>query len=157
MYNAEEREKAYQKRLQDAAKIINKRYGRLFAVRANAYKEGEELKYYCNCDCGNYCFRYGSDLVSGKANSCGCLEKDEEKQAKIDKKMNKINEIVGNKYGRLTVVKAEIFKSVQRRRYFCECACGSEGKWLYKNDLTSGRIISCGCVTRRNYMNGKLY
>ena len=108
MCNEEEKETAYQKRLQDAAKIINKRYGRLFAVRANAYKEGEELKYYCDCDCGNYCFRYGSDLVSGKAKSCGCLAKEEEKRANTAI----ILEIAGNKYGRLTVVKTEIFKSV---------------------------------------------
>jgi len=155
MYNAEEREKAYRERLKDAAKIINKKYGRLFAVRANAYKEGEELKYYCDCNCGNYCFRYGSDLVSGKANSCGCLEKDEEKQAKIDKKMNKINEIVGNKYGRLTVVKAEIFLHEKNRRYFCECSCGSAGKWFYKGALTSGRTISCGCITRRQYLDNR--
>ena len=53
---------------------------------------------------------------------------------------------VGNKYGRLTVLKSA---GIQNRVYMWECECDCKNKTLTVvngSDLRKGYIISCGCI-----------
>ena len=58
----------------------------------------------------------------------------------------------GERYGRLTVIKEvepHIFKNgKQRRKFLCQCDCGSDPIKVFLNGLTSGRTTSCGCRQR---------
>ena len=55
-------------------------------------------------------------------------------------------DIIGVRYGRLTVVK-EIEPKGRIRRFLCRCDCGNE-KIASMNLLRSGRTKSCGCLHR---------
>lgn len=64
-------------------------------------------------------------------NSCRMLSKD----------------LVGKKFGRLTVIS---LKSVGKyTRWNCRCDCGNE-KDVYQHNLISGDITSCGCRRRES-------
>lgn len=62
--------------------LTGKRFGRLeviefsHVVRKN-YKNSKRNIYYwaCKCDCGNMKYVDGSNLLSGRCKSCGCLKK----------------------------------------------------------------------------------
>lgn len=57
-----------------------------------------------------------------------------------------VNEYIGNKYGRLTVV--EYLGMIDgKRKYLCRCDCGNE-RTLPIYDLKSGHTKSCGCLMR---------
>ncbi len=53
--------------------IIGQRFNRLFVVgRAPSDKRGE-LRWTCQCDCGNHTVVLSSHIRSGRSASCGCL------------------------------------------------------------------------------------
>lgn len=59
--------------------------------------------------------------------------------------MGNIKDLIGNKYGYLTVI-APTNKRIQRKVVWkCLCICGKECEVLSTN-LTSGRTTSCGCM-----------
>jgi hypothetical protein len=59
--------------------------------------------------------------------------------------MRKLDINIGDKFGRLTVIKESEPKGKNRYRYFlCKCECGIERDFkIYR--LTKGITISCGC------------
>lgn len=142
------------------AKLIDltgRRYGKLVVlsraddkILPSGYKT---VMWNCICDCGN------TTVVSGKnlnkkitpTRSCGCG-------------MNQIrNNLVGQKFGRLTViekVKGKILKSgYEQQTYKCICDCGNETVVSY-SALMSGNTTSCGCyfkeaLIKRNTTHGK--
>lgn len=60
----------------------------------------------------------------------------------------KSNEMVGEKFGRLTVIRSEGSKqcgSVKRRMWLCRCDCGNEVS-VTTSSLTTGNTRSCGCL-----------
>ena len=69
-----------------------------------------------------------------------------------------LNEIVGNKYGKLTVLSFDHFKEIhknnrtnpQKRAYYkCQCECGNI-TYVERGLLTRGEVKSCGCTSRRS-------
>lgn len=59
-------------------------------------------------------------------------------------------DLTGRTYGKLTVLKLEEKrKSGKRYRYYWECLCECGGKHKVRTDgLTSGNVLSCGCLKR---------
>jgi hypothetical protein len=57
--------------------------------------------------------------------------------------------MIGQKFERLLVVEATIVDKKERKRiaYVCVCDCG-ETRTVLKENLTSGRQKSCGCLSR---------
>ena len=62
-----------------------------------------------------------------------------------------MNEIIGKKYGRLTVVSIGELK-YHDRILNCVCECGN-AKQVTKSNLTSGRTRSCGCLKNETLQN----
>ena len=59
--------------------------------------------------------------------------------------------MIGNTYGRLTVLSFSHYSGKHRRHYLCRCSCGQE-KTVQGTLLKSGNTRSCGCLaweTRR--------
>ena len=54
----------------------------------------------------------------------------------------------GDKFGRLTIL--ETVKVFNTYRYYalCQCACGSEPKYIMCNSIRTGHTTSCGCAHR---------
>ncbi|NFO03101.1 AP2 domain-containing protein [Clostridium botulinum] len=60
-----------------------------------------------------------------------------------------IKNIIGNRYGRLVVIKSK--REDKRTWHYCKCDCGTE-KWIRADSLSNGSVISCGCYNREtNY------
>lgn len=57
-----------------------------------------------------------------------------------------ISNIIGNKYGKLTVIKYLEYGAVYNY-YLCKCDCGNE-KIVRQDSLITGRTKSCGCIKK---------
>lgn len=94
----------------------------------------------CECECGNIKEVRSCDLKSGKSKSCGCKNSEPRKSCE---------ELIGQRFGNLTVV--DIVRIVQsgRKRIYCRCKCDcGNTKDIYKRRLLSGEINSCGCLPK---------
>ena len=98
--------------------------------------------YRCRCDCGNYKTVRESNLVHNGVKSCGCIRSKSKREAGA----RYAKELIGNRYGKLTVIEwmgAERGQS----RYLCKCDCGNETT-VWRSCLLAGHTISCGCYSR---------
>lgn len=62
-----------------------------------------------------------------------------------------LNEIIGNKYGKLTVKKYSETKYFGKNRehyYFCDCDCGTKNFVTTRHNLLRGDVKSCGCAKK---------
>lgn len=117
------------------------------------YKSGEikrrPLYYLCQCDCGK------KELISLEGQSitrtnhptksCGCqrIKANNDRKGKACNR----NDLVGQKFGRLTVLSKSNNRSGERKKimWYCKCDCGNyvdvTGECL-KSEVTK----SCGCI-----------
>jgi hypothetical protein len=74
--------------------------------------------------------------------------------------MSKIIDLVGQKFGKLTVIKQyKEYKGKDRHTYWvCKCSCGNEKDVIVSSDkLKNGNTKSCGCyIKESNKINGLL-
>lgn len=95
--------------------------------------KGSKPKYFkCRCSCGVEREVYYANLTSGKSKSCGHIRKPKRNDEKY----------IGNKFGRLTVIKR--VNDVGRSKYLCKCDCGNEVVVSVKS--LGSRRFSCGCL-----------
>lgn len=113
--------------------LTNQRFGHLVVLK-QADKIGKDTHraWLCRCDCGNEIILRGYLLTGGKNTHCGCLSK------------IKVN-MLGKKYGRLTVIGFAKNDKYQNAQWLCRCDCGTE-KIVQGAALRRGDIQSCGCL-----------
>lgn len=111
--------------------ILGKRYGRLIAIKELG--NGPLGKWVFRCDCGVEKKLLKQNVMQGKTTSCGCLVKEMQK--------NKIINIIGNRYGRLTVIKI-----IDDGQCKCLCDCGKE-IIVDRGNLKNRHTKSCGCLS----------
>lgn len=111
--------------------IVNKKYGRLTAIRRLEKKDGNCYIWLCRCDCGNEIEVSINRLEHGDIKSCGCL-------------IYQHDDITGKKFGYLTALSYK--NSANGRTYWnCKCDCGNQCVVAYP-DLVGGNTKSCGCL-----------
>lgn len=110
---------------------IGNRYGRLTVIEKAGQNEKKSLLWKCRCDCGNISVCVGDLLRRGTVRSCGCLRR--------------IDEKIGAKYGKLTVVKKAGTNKWGQVQWECRCKCGNITK-VVGSSLRNGHIKSCGCL-----------
>lgn len=130
--------------------LIGTRIGKLEIVSYSdeAVQKGYYGSYVCKCDCGNVVTVPRSELLAGKAKSCGC----------------KFHDLTGKDFGWWHVDGQASF--VEREdgqklfRYHCTCVCGRKSI-VFASSLRSGHSQSCGCREEpigeshiRSYLNG---
>lgn len=109
--------------------MIGERYGKLTVIsKTEEYMNGSVV-WLCKCDCGNYIKVSKRNLNSGAVKSCGCLKKER-------------YNIVGQRFGKLTVIKKETLGS--HCKFLCKCDCGILIS-VRGDSLKSGKTVSCGC------------
>ena len=91
--------------------------------------EGKKTPWLCQCDCGNQIVVTAGHFKSQHTKSCGCFYQ---------------NSIVGQKFGKLTVLSYDRTEGKGHTYWNCECECGTI-KSIRKDGLVSGKTISCGC------------
>lgn len=113
--------------------LTGQRFGKLVVVKRIKNDNKSPTRYICRCDCGREINTLHGCLQSGNSRSCGCANKT---------KYYKVN-MVGKKFGMLLVLeeKHNYGKDIILK---CKCDCGNIVD-VYKNNLTKGTTISCGC------------
>lgn len=105
---------------------------------------------YCQCDCGTKRYLEYRALYAGRSLSCGCDRS--EAMTKWNKSRSSVK--IGNIYGNLEVIEDLGFRRQSRGYneswYRCLCHnCGNDKYECNGNNLQSGAVTSCGCVSSR--------
>ena len=103
-------------------------------IRSNGY--GRRM-WVCQCDCGKQVVVTQDDLLSGHTKSCGCYHREMSSKSFLD-------DITGNRYGYLTVVRRYGTIDKDKPTWLCRCDCGKETV-VRGICLKNGSTQSCGC------------
>ncbi|MCC8068809.1 MAG: hypothetical protein LIO71_03535 [Ruminococcus sp.] len=125
-----------------AKDLTGQKFGRLTAL-GRAPRDFRGAYWWCICDCleHNIIQVSASHLTCGQTKSCGCLNK--EIVSKIGQRTKK--DIVGQKFGHLTVIKDSGLRAHNRGIIWtCQCDCGNIIN-VRGDQLKSGEYVSCGC------------
>ena len=125
--------------------LTGQRFGRLVVVE-QAGKKNRKIMWKCACDCGKTTIVTGNSLKSGGTKSCGCYALD-------CKKMGKKENLIGRRFGRLTVI-GEAEKSNKQIMWLCKCDCGNT-KVVSARGLRGGSTKSCGCYAMELKKSGR--
>jgi hypothetical protein len=107
------------------------KFGRLTVREITSKRNGGEVYWLCDCECGEQITARGGHFRSGGIQSCGCLN---------------FRDLAGLTFGRLIVCEM----TSQRDGggsigWLCDCECGEQAI-VYGGNLTSGSTKSCGCL-----------
>ena len=97
-------------------------------------------KWICQCSCGNIISVSGKDLKNNHTKSCGCLQK------KAVQKLH-YKDLTGQIFGYLQVLEDSGNRKNGRVLWKCKCLLCNNIKEISTNSLTSGKTVSCGCMT----------
>ncbi len=130
--------------------LMSKHFGFLVVVQELERRDkGGEVRWLCECDCGNKKIVKGRTLRKGFIKSCGCLkEKLKNLRIKTKKHHRRPNNKVRQKFRRLLVLSIDKERSRKKKNlyYLCRCDCGSI------KSIASGNLgrntNSCGCLRR---------
>jgi hypothetical protein len=118
--------------------LTGQRFGRLIVIEKAGQNKNRNTLWKCLCDCGNETIVVSTSLTNGDTQSCDCLRRES-----VSK--NCFINLIGQKFGRLTV-KEYVGKTKGKiSSWKCLCDCGNESIVLSSN-LKSGTTKSCGCL-----------
>lgn len=113
-------------------------FGKLKVVCYSGEHRNKQRLWKCICECGREHYVTTAGLVSGHTSSCGkCGVKEKRDRYSIN--------IVGHKFGNLTVLERDYSIKDKRAHWMCKCDCGCTVSVMGK-DLRSGKTRSCGCI-----------
>ena len=112
-------------------------FGKWTVLKKDESKKGKGTYYVCQCECGTIRSITPNVLKKGLSKSCGC-----------GKSVPK-NDLVGQKFGKLLVIGLDEEKRGKGIHWICKCECGNTKSYRTVH-LTRGKVISCGCETRKN-------
>lgn len=123
--------------------LTDKQFGRLTVLK-KLNKRGAEWFWLCQCECGNTVEVRGVSLREGKTRSCGCLKKESDRAPK-----GNVKDLVGQKFGHLTVIERSGSDHRGEAKWACVCDCGNPiVLYVLGSNLRSGHTRSCGCDRR---------
>lgn len=125
---------------------LGNRYGSLIVIEKAVDKNGRGA-WLCQCDCGNSKIVRGPDLRKGKITSCGC---------RLNSRLKTIKDLTGQVFGYLKVLeRADDYYDKQNKKNVYKCECLNCHNICYKkgNNLTNGKVKSCGCLS--NVLNAE--
>lgn len=106
----------------------------------DAIKDGKKrrVRWHCRCNCGNELDVISDNLTKRPNMTCQeCAIKKRAEHQRIN--------VVGNKYGRLTIL--ETIPDTRPTKVRCLCDCGNE-HICSQSDVISGHTQSCGCLQK---------
>lgn len=119
---------------------VGQRFGRLVRV------DDDKRRPLWKCDCGTEKRIDIYSVTNGRAKSCGCYNA-ELVRARAATHPSIANQIVGQRFGRLVVLRRKGEERPLRYQVVCACECGNE--WSgYLYSLTTGYTKSCGCMNK---------
>lgn len=124
--------------------LIGLTFGRWRVISFLGTEEGQS-RYHCRCQCGTERSVARSQLVTGRSRSCGCSRR---KSQGHRPGVNRHSDLMGQRFGRLTVVMFGLIDPNRAAHWLCVCDCGNY-RVVAATSLISGRTRSCGCAPRR--------
>lgn len=125
-----------------AKDLTGQRFGKLLVLsKADSLKDSSgatRAMWTCKCDCGNIVVVRSELLRLGKTKSCGCLKHEYKPQ----------KDLVGKRFGRLSVIKLVGRNTSKKLVYLCECDCGNMVE-VVGAELRNGHTQSCGCLRKQ--------
>ena len=116
---------------------LGQRFGKLTVIEeTDERKHSGRFVWECRCDCGNKVKVSSLSLLNGNTQSCGCGHKEA-----------RILNLVGQKFGRLTVIAYIGTDNYHRSNWKCKCDCGNYTTSNARS-LISGQTQSCGCLAQ---------
>lgn len=119
--------------------LIGQKFGRLTVIE----RDPPESQL-CQCDCGKIVSVLTYNLTNGNTQSCGCLQKERTSATSLIS-------LVGNRYGKLTVIERVENNRFGHVCYRCQCDCGGEAI-VDSANLRNGNTNSCGCLKSKGEM-----
>lgn len=119
--------------------LTGKRYGRLTVLNLASIDSKGRTRWLCKCDCGNLKDVLSGSLTSGNVRSCGCYRKELIGVQGTKRKKN----LVGQKFGKLTVLSDTGRRCGSNVVWHCQCECGRFNEvqgWC----LQDGSVTTCG-------------
>lgn len=121
-----------------ALNLIGEKYNKLTVIEKAANIKGRTA-WKCQCECGEFTVVTTKDLRNSNVRSCGCLKR---------------KDLVGQKFGKLTIVKATKDRRHGSVVWECKCECGNT-TYATTEGLRTGDNVSCGCrnLAREKFSN----
>lgn len=115
--------------------LTGMKFGRLTVVERRGSDKQRRALWLCKCECGKEVIVCGCNLTRGNTKSCGCYNSE------------KVNDLTGIKFGRLTVVERYENNKYGHVLWLCKCECGN--KIVVRSySLINGHTKSCGCYRK---------
>ena len=67
--------------------------------------------------------------------------------------MGKLNDLTGQRFGKLTVIERTANTKYGEAQWICQCDCGHPYKVVVGKNLTKGVVKSCGCLMEENRLS----
>lgn len=109
----------------------------------------------CICECQlkspeeerKYTYARSIDLRNSNIVSCGCYHQELRHTIKIKNPAIRVEDLMGQKFGRLTVKQRGENTLSGQAQWWCECDCGNPNLVLIRaRNLKTGNTKSCGCI-----------
>lgn len=127
--------------------LTGQNFGRLTVLYdAGKISQQRSKIWHCQCSCNdqNELDVVAYMLKNGSVKSCGCLQKEIARKTGENKSL----QLVGKKFGLLTVIKQLPSKN-NRSMWLCECSCEDHNQKIVSGmDLQRGHVCSCGCLQK---------
>lgn len=120
--------------------LTGKTFGRLTVLYRYIQNTGGQAMWVCKCTCGKIKPVRGASLRNGTAQSCGCLTYENASKANM-------NNLIGQKFGKLTVLEDSGKRSNHRVIWKCQCDCGTIVERI-GDSLVQKDTFSCGCCNQ---------
>ena len=115
--------------------IIGQRFNRLVVIEDDGTRSSKgEIKWLCQCDCGNLYHALGDSLRNGRTKSCGCLND--------DKRRERFKDLSGTETDNFKIIDRAYSKN---QRVWWNCICKHCGQSVILNSNLIGHQTSCGC------------
>lgn len=107
------------------------------------------------CKCGNEIVAITQSFVHEGRSHCGCKRVDNLSKSHLGKG---VIDIIGKKFGRLTVIRREGVGANGKFKYLCKCDCGSEiialGASLRRKKRPTYQCLKCGRKQAKKKISG---
>lgn len=114
--------------------LTGQKFGKLTVLEITPERRNRQVVWKCQCDCGNITYVVGQALRSGHTQSCGCKNYES----------RNYKNLVGQRFGKLTVIKQNERQSTNDRHILwdCKCDCGNI-RTVKSNFLLNGSVYEC--------------
>lgn len=127
--------------------LMGQRFGRLLVIERLGVNKKSLRIWRVRCDCGSET-QYNTDTLNqGKARSCGCINKENQRARQERVKQEKYN-LLGMRVNWLKVIgeHPERQKNTGNRLWLCKCLCGNTKLLSTSKLIGSKPQKSCGCA-----------